>query len=121
MTANRDHQEAAPGSTSKPEPPPVTPIAGRWGKPIRRRGRWTFVSHPWNGPVWRLDGTTLDLEHDPCCHSVCIGSDQCNGAWVLYQDGRYKEPVGEYLDGSMYAVEQQYGRALKPTDTLAPL
>ena len=45
----------------------------------------------------------------------------CNGAWVLYQDGRYKEPVGEYLDGSMYAVEQQYGRALKPTDTLAPL
>lgn len=30
----------------------------------RRIGRWVYFHHPYNGPVWRLDGTTLDLEHD---------------------------------------------------------
>lgn len=85
--------------------PRVTPRLDRWGKPVRRRGRWTYVSHQWNGPVWRLDGTTLDLEHDPDDHSVCMGG-RCNGAWVLYENGRYREPVEEYLDGAMAAVEE---------------
>jgi hypothetical protein len=97
-------------STSTPEPE-VTPRLGPSGKPVRRRGRWTYVSHQWNGPVWRLDGTTLDLEHDPSCHSVCVGGDRCNGAWILNENGRYKEPVGEYLDESMDWVEQEHDRA----------
>lgn len=97
-------------SSSTPEPE-VTPVLGTSGKPARRRGRWTYVSHQWNGPVWRLDGTTLDLEHDPDCHSVCMGSDRCNGAWVLYENGRYREPVAEHLAGAMELVEQQHDRA----------
>jgi hypothetical protein len=106
-------------SSSKPEPE-VTPVLGSSGKPVRRRGRWTYVSHQWNGPVWRLDGTALDLEHDPGCHSVCNGGDRCNGAWVLYEDGRYKEPVGEYLDGAMHWVEQQHDRAAARTPRRTP-
>jgi hypothetical protein len=74
----------------------------------RRIGRWTYYSHPYNGPVWRLDGTTLDLEHDLDCHAVCIGGDRCNGAWVLYEHGRYREPVAEYLRGAMDQVEQRW-------------
>jgi hypothetical protein len=76
----------------------------------RRIGRWTYYQHPYNGPVWRLDGTTLDLEHDPSNHSVCIGGDQCNGAWVLYKDGRYAEPVSERLDAAMEWVEMQHDK-----------
>jgi hypothetical protein len=86
----------------------VTPILRR-GKPIRR-GRWAYVSHQYNGPVWRLDGTTLDLEHDPNCHACCIGGDRCNGAWVLYTDGNYTEPVDEYLSGAMDWVESHQGK-----------
>lgn len=70
-----------------------------------RKGRWTRISHPYNGPVWRLDGTTLDLEHDPDCHSVCSGGSRCNGAWVLYRDGVYSQPVGEYLETAMECTE----------------
>ena len=92
--------------------PTVTPKLGPTGKPIRRRGRWTYVSHQWNGPVWRLDGSTWDLEHDPDDHSVCIGGDLCNGAWVLWVDGRYREPVAEYLDGAMWVIEEKFDRAL---------
>jgi hypothetical protein len=73
----------------------------------KRKGRWTYFSHPYNGPVWRLDGTTLDLEHDPDSHGVC-GGGRCNGAWVLYRDGRYAEPVSEHLDGAMEWVEQKH-------------
>jgi hypothetical protein len=73
----------------------------------KRIGRWTYFSHPYNGPVWRLDGTTLDLEHDPNVHTVCIGG-RCNGAWVLYRDGRYAEPVSEHLDAAMEQVEQKH-------------
>jgi hypothetical protein len=81
----------------------------RRGDPVSRRiGRWSYYSHPFNGPVWRLDGTTLDLEHDPSNHSVCIGGDRCNGAWVLYENGRYGEPVCEYLDGAMWQVERRW-------------
>jgi hypothetical protein len=82
-------------ATTTATPPAVTPKLGPSGKPVRR-GRWTFVSHPGNGDVWRLDGTTLDLEHDPDCHACCVGG-RCNGAWILYEDGRYREPVAEYL------------------------
>jgi hypothetical protein len=74
----------------------------------KRRGRWTYFQHPYNGPVWRLDGTTLDLEHDLQCHSVCIGG-RCNGAWVLYEDGRYVEPVSEHLTAAMEWVEEDHG------------
>lgn len=74
----------------------------------RRIGRWTYYQHPYNGPVWRLDGTTLDLEHDPSNHSVCIGGDDCNGAWVLYRDGRYGEPISERLDAAMETVEEMH-------------
>jgi hypothetical protein len=76
----------------------------------KRIGRWAYYSHPHNGPVWRLDGTTLDLEHDPHNHSVCIGG-QCNGAWVLYRDGRYSGPISEHLSGyggAMWQVEQMH-------------
>ena len=74
----------------------------------RRIGRWTYFSHPYNGPVWRLDGTELDLEHDTSCHAVCIGSDRCNGAWVLYEHGRYREPVTEHLRGAMEDIERRW-------------
>lgn len=74
----------------------------------RRIGRWTSCQHPYNGPVWRLDGTTLDLEHDHDNHSVCTGGDQCNGAWVLYRDGRYCEPVSEHLKAAMATVEEMH-------------
>ena len=70
-------------------------------------GRWAYFQHPYNGPVWRLDGTTLDLEHDRQCHGVCIGG-RCNGAWVLYEDGRYVEPVSEHLPAAMEWVEEQH-------------
>ena len=79
----------------------------------RRIGRWTYYQHPYNGPVWRLDGTTLDLEHDPGNHSVCIGGDRCNGAWVLYRDGRYAEPITEHLVGygaAMWQVERMHDK-----------
>lgn len=75
---------------------------------MRRIGRWRYVLHPANGPVWRLDGTTLDLEHDRSSHAVCIGGDRCNGAWVLYEDGRYREPVAEDLAGAMEDVERRW-------------
>ena len=71
----------------------------------RRIGRWRYYSHPYNGPVWRLDGTELDLEHDPDCHSVCAGG-RCNGAWVLYEHGKYVEPVSEHLAGYGAAMRQ---------------
>ena len=77
----------------------------------RRIGRWTYYSHPYNGPVWRLDGTELDLEHDPQNHAVCIGGDRCNGAWVLYEHGRYREPVSEHLTGygaAMWQIERRW-------------
>lgn len=73
----------------------------------KRVGRWTYFDHPYNGPVWRLDGTTLDLEHDPQNHSVCIGG-RCNGAWVLYRDGRYAEPLAEHLEAAMEWVERKH-------------
>jgi hypothetical protein len=76
----------------------------------KRIGRWTYFNHPYNGPVWRLDGTTLDLEHDPHDHSVCIGG-RCNGAWVLYRDGCYAESVSEHLSGyggAMWQVERMH-------------
>lgn len=77
----------------------------------RRIGRWTYYSHPYNGPVWRLDGTTLDLEHDLSSHACCNGGERCNGAWVLYENGRYREPVSEYLCGyycAMWQVERRW-------------
>ena len=77
---------------------------------MRRIGRWTYFSHPYNGPVWRLDGTTLDLEHDPNDHSVCIGEDRCNGAWKLYRDGRYAETVSEHLEAAMEWVEREHDK-----------
>lgn len=70
--------------------------------------------------MWRLDGTTLDLEHDPDCHSVCIGSDRCNGAWVLYEDGRYREPVSEHLDAAMEEVERAHGERAAAVVQLPP-
>jgi hypothetical protein len=88
----------------------ATPKLGPTGKPIRR-GRWIFVDHQWNGPVWRLADSTWDLEHDPNNHAVCIGG-RCNGAWVLYVDGRYREPVAEHLGGAMEWIEKKYDRAL---------
>ena len=86
----------------------------------RRIGRWTYYSHPYNGPVWRLDGTTLDLEHDPHDHSVCIGG-RCNGAWVLYRDGRYAEPVCEHLigyGGAMWQVERMHDEERRASLTI---
>src|SRR5579859_374545 len=79
---------------------------------IRRIGRWTHFNHPYNGPVWRLDGTELDLEHDPGSHAVCIGGDRCNGAWVLYEHGRYREPVAEHLRAAMEDIEQRWDSLL---------
>lgn len=87
--------------------PTVTPKLGPTGKPIRRRGRWTFVSHQYNGPVWRLDGTTRDLEYDEM-----DSSSWRPGSWILYIDGRYKAPVAHYLTSAMEEVEEQYDRAL---------
>jgi hypothetical protein len=74
----------------------------------KRIGRWTYFQHPHNGPVWRLDGTTLDLEHDTQSHACCIGGDRCNGAWVLYRDSRYAEPVAEHLESAMEWVERMH-------------
>jgi len=73
----------------------------RAGRPIRRRGRWAFVSHPYNGPVWRLDGSDWDLEFDPFEH-----------AWHLYVSGSYRTTVDSYLDGAMAWTEQKYDQAL---------
>ena len=98
--------------------PTVTPELRSTGQPIRKRGRWTYVSHQWNGPVWRLDGTTLDLEHDTDNHSVCIGSRRCNGAWVLDEHGRHIEPVDEYLTGAMYWVEKEWDRRILTVVTM---
>lgn len=73
---------------------------------IRRRGRWTYVSDPINGPRWRLDGTTLDLEYDDL-HSGC----SLRGAWVLWLGERCTfEPIDHFLDGSMEWVERSVDR-----------
>lgn len=77
-----------------------------------RIGRWTYFHHPYNGPVWRLDGTYYSLEHDPDCHSVCAGG-KCNGGWVLYGNGRYAAPVSEYLRDAMRWTEQKYDAAVR--------
>jgi hypothetical protein len=87
--------------------PTVTPKLGPTGKPIRRRGRWTYVSHSWNGPVWRLDDTTLDLEYDELSSGACIP-----GCWILYRNGRYDTPIGHYLDYAMEYVEEKYDAEL---------
>lgn len=84
----------------------VTPKL-RAGKPVRRRNRWTLVSHPFNGPVWRLDGTDWDLEFDPLDHSGMV-----TGRWFLYRDGLYAETLDHYLDGSMEWSERTYDAAI---------
>jgi hypothetical protein len=99
MTGHDDHGEATLIVTEEPRPDGSRKGTGK------RIGRWTYFHHPYNGPVWRLDGTTLDLEHDPGCHSCCNGG-RCNGAWVLYRNGRYDEPVAEYLAEAMAWVER---------------
>ena len=87
--------------------PAVTPHLGRTGKPVRRRGRWTFVSHQWNGDVWRLDDSAWDLEYDPLDGSAAL-----LGCWVLYRDGRHDSPVDHYLDGAMEWAEEKFDRTL---------
>jgi hypothetical protein len=77
--------------------PSVTPYLDRWGRPVRRRNRWTHVSHPWNGPVWRLDRSDWDLEFD--------GFERC---WYLWTGGSMDKPVDRYLDGAMEWCEQRY-------------
>lgn len=92
-------------STAKTEPT-VRPKLGPTGKPIRR-GRWTFVSHQWNGDVWRLDGSDWDLEFDPLDTSQFR-----RGGWTLYIRGRYAENVAHYLDCAMEYAEKEFDRAL---------
>lgn len=77
--------------------PTVEPYRDRWGHPVRRRGRWTHVSHQWNGPVWRLDRTDWDLEFDEFEH-----------CWYLWTGGSMKEQVDRYLDGAMEWCERRY-------------
>jgi hypothetical protein len=80
----------------------------------RRRGRWTYVSDPMNGPRWRLDGTTLDLEYDDL-HSGC----SVRGAWVLWLGQRCTfEPIDHYLDGSMAYVEMALDGFIVKDDSL---
>lgn len=66
-----------------------------------RRGRWTYDHDPYEGPIWRLDGTSLFLEYDRT-HSGCA----IPGAWILYRGGHYDGPVDHYLDGAMEWVEE---------------
>lgn len=81
--------------------PEVTPHLDRWGRPVRRRGRWTYVSHQWNGPVWRLDGSDWDLERDDFEEN-----------WFLYKHGSYDSTIDRYLDESMRWVERKFDQAL---------
>jgi hypothetical protein len=81
--------------------PTVTPHLDRWGRPVRRRSRWTYVSHSWNGPVWRLDGSDWDLEFD-----------DFEAAWFLYVGGSYRETISHYLDCAMEWIEHKYDQAL---------
>ena len=71
-----------------------------------RRGNWTYVHTRYDGPRWQLDGTTLQLEHDPSSHACCNGGGRCNGAWSLYSPSRYLALVDSYLAGSMDFVEE---------------
>jgi hypothetical protein len=67
----------------------------------RRRGRWTYVSDPTNGPRWRLDGTTLDLEYDPLDAGSAL-----RGAWIVWLGSRCTfTGIDHFLDGSMEHVE----------------
>jgi len=77
--------------------PTVQPYRDRWGRPVRRRGRWTHVSHQWNGPVWRLDRSDWDLEFDEFDHY-----------WYLWYGGSQRGPIGRYLDGAMEWCEHRY-------------
>lgn len=72
--------------------------------PLRRRGRWTYVSDPMNGPRWRLDGTTLDLEFDDLDSASCA----LRGAWHVWLGSRQVGVYGidHFLDGSMAHVEE---------------
>ena len=71
-----------------------------------RRGHWTLIRDPHNGRRWQLNGTTLQLEHDPTSHGCCNGGGRCNGAWSLYSPSRYLALVDGYLTGSMEYVEE---------------
>jgi hypothetical protein len=79
----------------------VKPKLTATGRRIRR-GRWTLLSHEWNGDAWRLawrlEDTTLDLERDP------------HDGWVLYRDNCdcYYQPRCKSLSGAMLSVEQWY-------------
>jgi hypothetical protein len=67
-----------------------------------KRGRWTLLSHEWNGDewrlAWRLEDTTLDLQRDP------------RDGWVLYRDDCdcYYQPRCKSLTAAMLSVEQWY-------------
>jgi hypothetical protein len=84
----------------------VTPHLNRAGR-RQGRGRWTLLSHEWNGDVWRLawrlEDTTLDLERDS------------KGGWVLYRDDYecyYHQPRCKSLKDAMSSVERWYGEEI---------
>jgi hypothetical protein len=75
----------------------------------RRRGRWTYVSDPHEGPIWRLDDSDLFLEYDDKSHACCIGGPRCRGgAWIWYLDYQYQEPVASDLLTAMEWAEEHW-------------